>query len=425
MFKKKYHKSSSVLLILFLLSLLLVVAAIIYAYTMGVRYIKTTSNIKFFGFVNKNNNSEILNGKFWLEDGTTVKVDPQGYYIVEVKNVAAEHIDAVTSGLYKLAEAPGDYVLEKINDAIPPEFTETYPMNHFVFNNTDAGVTFYKGRIAALLKEYDAKGNPPVSGEFYTTDTNLWILNSTKSSIHSYKDFDIVWENDKARRYNGDISAFISKEKIVFAAITLKDNNLIYIYPADNIYRFEYEKGNNKGDLYIGEIKNNFHKNGKGIYYYIDTGNICYGNFESDKKTGKFKILYSGGDSYDGDLDDGKKTGQGIFKWANGSSYDGQFKDDMKDGRGINIFADGSVYEGDYVEDAKHGTGKYTFASGDVYSGAFVNDVFSGHGTYTWASGESYEGNFEKNAIHGEGTFCWTTGRKYSGLFENGKMVRE
>ena len=427
MVKGKQRKTGSVIFTIFLVAVILVVGIIVYIYMMGMRYIKTSSDIKFFGFVDKNDN--IDNGRFWLEDGTAVNVESQKYYIVEIKGVDNGYLDSVAETLQTLRVSPSEDAIETINETIPEEFTELYPLNHFVFNNTGEGVSFYKDSMATLLKEYDYQGNPPKSGKFYAQDGVEWILLSTKADkaeSGSYKDFEIVQATDSSKKYKGDIAAFLSKERIAFASLTLTNEDLIYLYPVVNISRFQYENGNNANDLYIGETQNNyFQKNGKGIYYYGQIGDICYGTFVSEEKTGKFKILFADGDRYEGDLVDSKKEGEGIWTWSNGTIYEGQFKADMKHGVGVNKFADGSVYSGDYVEDAKHGEGTYTFSNGDVYSGHFENDVFSGKGSYQWASGEYYDGDFENNVIHGEGTYYWTSGRSYTGEFENGKMIRE
>ena len=421
---KGKSRRASIILIIFLLAVMLVVGAIIYAYMMGMRYITTASNTKFFGFVDKNDN--IKNGRFWLEDGTTVSVELQNYYIVEIKGVDIGYLDSVASTLYKPGIAPGDDVLELINGLIPEELAELYPLNHFVFNNTGEGVSFYKDSMESLLRAYDNQENPPQAGAFYTQSGIEWVLASTKTKNTSYRDFELVQANDRGKRYKGDILTFLSREKIAFASLTLANEDLIYLYPAFNISRFKYENGNNANDLYIGETKNNyFQMNGKGIYYYAKAGNIAYGTFVSEQKTGRFKILFADGDSYDGDLIDSKKNGEGIWIWNNGTIYEGQFKDGMKHGSGITIYSDGSSYIGSYSEDARHGEGIFTLANGDVYTGTFEDDVFSGRGSYQWASGEHYTGDFENNSIHGEGTYYWASGRTYTGDFENGRMVRE
>lgn len=422
---RRNRKAGGVILTIFLLAVIIVVGIIVYAYMIGMRYIKTSSDIKFFGFVDKNDN--VNNGRFWLEDGTTVSVEAQKYYIVEIKGIELGYLDSVASDLRKLKTYAGDAVLETINEAIPEELIASYPLNHFVFNNTGEGISFYNDTMANLMKNCDNLENPPLSGEFYTQDGTEWILFSTKTKIESYKDFEIVQANDKSKKYKGDILAFLSRENISFVSFTLKNEDLIYLYPAFNISRFKYENGYNAGDLYIGETKNNyFQLNGKGIYYYAKTGDIAYGTFVSGYKTGRFKILFGEGSTYDGDLVDSKKDGEGIWVWSDGTRYEGEFKDDMLHGMGIRQLSDGSVYSGNYVYDARHGEGTLLFPNGDIYIGNFENDVFSGKGSYQWAeSGDLYEGDFENNAIHGEGTFTWAAGRRYTGYFENGKMVRE
>lgn len=188
---------------------------------------------------------------------------------------------------------------------------------------------------------------------------------------------------------------------------------------------FEEESGvikYNDGSRYLGELGEDFRKNGKGKLTFA-SGNIYEGDFRGDSMTGKGTLSYANGDKYVGDFVDGKKTGEGTYTWADGSVYSGGLKDDMRHGKGSYTDADGSSYVGDYVMGIKEGSGTYTWADENTYTGEFKNDMRHGKGTYTWKNGDKYEGDFFENNITGFGTFTYSYGRTYTGEFKNGIMV--
>ena len=413
--KKKYHKTGTIILSLFVAAVICVIGVVIFIYQTGLRYMKTAdTGVKYFGNVDKNDN--LTNGRMWF-DNNVASISLQKFYTVEISK------DGNLADSLRLTDlSASDDALKIINDSLPKEMTDYFPMNNFIFNTTDNRITLHKENFVSIIKNYESAKNNIKSGEIYTSDGKKWILFSTKTSVSSYFDFEIMQEENKSKVYNGDIFKFTSEENITFASFTLSGGNIINLYPAYNIYRIYYESGSHKDDLYIGSINNNLQKDGRGLYYY-QGGDIYYGDFVKDEKTGKCEFLYAQGDSYTGDILNGKKDGEGIFKWSDGASYTGGFKNNMKNGHGVNIFADGSVYDGDYINDVKQGEGKYAFVKGDVYEGGFVNDLYEGQGKYTWASGEYYEGSFMHNTLHGWGTYSWTTGRIYTGWFDNGQMV--
>ena len=428
--KKKYHSTGAVIFATFIAAAVCVTAIVFIIFQSGLRYMKTTTGIKYFGNVDKSEN--ITNGRLWFEDSVaTIKL--QKFYTVEITVATTEMTNNTTDNV-NLSETlkilnitSADNALKVINDALPKEITDVFPMNNFIFNTSDIEMLFHKETFDSVIKNYEISENKNIikSGEIYTSDGRKWILSSTKTHPSSYEDFEVTQESDRTKIYRGDVLKFIDDEQITFASFTLTEGNIINLYPAYNIYRLYYEKGSHTDDLYIGTLNDNLEKNGAGLYYYTKTGDIYYGDFDRDKKTGYCEWLFAQGDTYIGHIDDGKMEGEGIFRWSDGTSYSGTFKDNMKNGYGVNVFNDGSIYEGSYVNDAKQGKGKYTWANGDVYEGDFVSDLYKGKGKYTWASGEYYEGDFMHNSMHGWGTYYWTSGRTYEGWFSEGKMVLE
>jgi len=431
--RKKFRRTSSVILGIFIIAVLCVVAAGVIIYQNGLRYIKSDAGIKYFGNVDVKT-ANILGGRFWYEsDGA--KTDLQKIYIIE----AADSISAAflpnhrmffNYGYDNLRSTINSVdILREINSGLA-ELTPYFPMNDFIFNTGDGRVRFRKETLEVVLKDHENTGNPIIDGIIWAygeTDVEpiVWMLIPTNSNPSSYKDYEVVWEDNRAKKYKGDIIEFMKKEPVFYASLEFKNGSIIKIYSAPaNLYRISYDKGPRAGDIYIGEINPNFEKHGTGLYFYGKTGDIYSGDFKNSEKTGFGMFLSGAGDSYFGEMLAGKKHGEGIFRWHDGASYSGMFADNMKNGRGKNIFADGSVYEGDYANDIKHGSGKYIWSNGDVYEGDFVNDLYEGFGKYTWASGDYYEGEFNFNTLHGEGTYVWTTGRTYRGLFSHGRMIR-
>lgn len=429
--KKKYRRTGSVILGIFIAAVLCIAVVSFIIYQNGLRYIKSDAGVKFFGNTDKNDN--IISGRMWFESDAA-DVSLQKFYIIAIKDKSVFSESAGMPDQRTFLNYPGDYeygrmdVLGDINNSLRKEITDSFPLNNIIFNKTDERILFINKTFDSMIKNYEETDIYLSGGEIYVYDGEMkaikWIL-SAEPGVTSYKDFEISQADNNAKKYKDDIFGFIEKEKIVFASFELTDGSIINLYPAsDKIYRINYDKGPLSGELYIGEINGDFQKNGKGMYYAKD-GEIYYGDFLKDARTGKSELMSGHGDTYSGDITDGKKNGEGIFKWSDGSIYTGTFKDNMKNGSGRDVFEDGSVYEGDYVNDVKHGKGKYTWSSGEVYEGDYISDVKQGKGRYTWAGGDYYEGDFSRDIVHGWGTFYWTTGRTYEGWFLYGEMVTE
>ncbi|MCL2157819.1 MAG: hypothetical protein FWH48_00255 [Oscillospiraceae bacterium] len=270
------------------------------------------------------------------------------------------------------------------------------------------------------MADYESLGVRLVSGEIFSASNVDWVVVLPESGFS----YEITQADDVSKKYKESFLDFFENEDISFASFLFGDGSVLCLYPVRGVYSINYDKGPRLGELYIGEINSNFQKNGRGLYYYLDNGDIYYGDFFEDEKTGSSQIYSSNGDIYIGNIADGKKNGEGYFMWGDdGSYYSGMFLDNMKNGYGQYHFADGSIYEGDYVNDVKHGKGKFIWSNGDLYEGDYENDLYKGFGRYTWSNGDYYEGDFDHNTLHGWGTYYWTSGRSYEGYWDLGKMV--
>ena len=414
--KRRYLKTGTVILIIFAAAVVCVAAIIFFIYRSGLRYMRTEdTDIKYFGRVDAN--GIITDGRIWFED-TVASVKLQKHFILEIND------SRLTSLLDFREFSQTDDVLRIIDENIPDDMRGGFLMDNFVFNSRGSSIFLHRDSIGTVIRNHERERNNLVSGEIYTTDGKVWTLVSSKANPASYNDFDVIPDSDRTKIYRGNVISFLDNAFIYFASFSLSDGNVINLYPAHNIYRIEYERGVYSGDLYIGAVTNNLKKHGRGLYFYT-TGNIYFGDFYNDEKSGVCMILFDNGDIYSGGVVGGIKEGIGTFKWNDGSEYSGGFTDNIKNGYGIYVFEDGTVYDGEWLNGVKHGTGRLAFATGDIYEGEFEDDIFKGQGRYTWDSGEYYEGSFMYNAIHGWGAYQWTSGRRYEGWFDGGEMVLE
>lgn len=87
--------------------------------------------------------------------------------------------------------------------------------------------------------------------------------------------------------------------------------------------------------------------------------------------------------------------------------YEGTYKDGVRNGRGKMVFPGGDIYEGEWVDGKMQGEGSYTYKkTGDIYSGAWVANKKHGYGRYefgadksmlvgNWENGELVKGSWE------------------------------
>ena len=148
------------------------------------------------------------------------------------------------------------------------------------------------------------------------------------------------------------------------------------------------------GDFINGVIEGNGKEECKEYVYE--------GQFVSDKKHGKGKIIYKQtGDVYEGEFKDDAITGNGVYKWANGESYKGSVLNGKMHGRGIYKWPDGGEYEGDYVHNLKEGKGRFRWANGKVFKGEFRNGKPNGKGVLM-TNNKEYNVVFKNGKLHGK-----------------------
>lgn len=134
---------------------------------------------------------------------------------------------------------------------------------------------------------------------------------------------------------------------------------------------------NEKGDQFIGEIKNG--KLSKGKYYYanvstkngwtIPAGCTFDGDMSSFSGTVDAIIVNAHGDKYIGNLENGKPDGQGELLNAAGDKYTGNFSGGKPNRQGVLLTAAGDKYTGNFKDGKPNGQGTMVYKDGRTESG--------------------------------------------------------
>ena len=181
--------------------------------------------------------------------------------------------------------------------------------------------------------------------------------------------------------------------KIITEGITSE----LYNFSVANFY-------NLNGEKYIGEMKKNGLKEGKGILYFIfDKDKKKYkGDFKNNKMEGKGILYYNNGDRYEGDFKNDKMEGKGRFYWIDGNRYEGEVKNNNREGEGTMIYNNGNKYEGFFKNDKKEGKGIMCYNNGAIYDGNFKNNIKEGNGIYFYKNGNKYVGEWKNDKAEGK-----------------------
>lgn len=98
------------------------------------------------------------------------------------------------------------------------------------------------------------------------------------------------------------------------------------------------------------------------------------------RKTLKDPANFENGVIYFGEWISEKKSGKGVQVWPDLSKYEGLWNDNQANGYGRLIHSDGDVYEGEWKDDKAHGYGTYYHIDGAKYEGHWINDKQHGPG---------------------------------------------
>ena len=130
--------------------------------------------------------------------------------------------------------------------------------------------------------------------------------------------------------------------------------------------------------------------------------------------SGRGKLTWRDGSSYEGQLKDGRMHGEGVLSSPSGYRYEGQFKDGFKNGPGTLVDGD-RRYEGQWKADKRHGQGTRQLHGGRSYEGQWKAGLEDGKGAFTFADGGRYEGQLKGARHEGRGTYTFASGNRYTG----------
>lgn len=93
--------------------------------------------------------------------------------------------------------------------------------------------------------------------------------------------------------------------------------------------RFDFEGSYYEGEFLDGKFE------GKGKYYFADSGKVYEGEFRDNSMNGVGVMVWPDQSRYEGEFQNGKMHGRGIKQLSNGNRYVGQFNNDQYDGSAI------------------------------------------------------------------------------------------
>jgi hypothetical protein len=172
------------------------------------------------------------------------------------------------------------------------------------------------------------------------------------------------------------------------------------------------------GDSFDGSLVKG-QRQGEGQFVWA-SGQRYSGTWEQDQPRGQGQMQFTNGNRYQGRVEDGLPEGQGVMRYASGDEFTGQLKRGSPNGRGVYAWASGQRFEGEWLQGVAQGAGTLKFANGDVFEGPVRDGVPHGPGRLVYASGDIYTGNFKNGRPDGEGRFAWKMGDVYTGQWRDG-----
>jgi hypothetical protein len=163
------------------------------------------------------------------------------------------------------------------------------------------------------------------------------------------------------------------------------------------------------GDRYTGEATENNVKDGKGTYFWAETGATYTGEWKKDAMHGTGKLDVPAGPAKDG------------------FSYTGRFDSGLRHGQGKCDFADGRTYEGAWLRGSMDGKGSLRCPAGNLddfiwYTGTFLGGRRHGSGECAYKDNSHYVGEWLEDRRHGAGVLHTPTER-YFGPFLQDSMT--
>jgi hypothetical protein len=205
-------------------------------------------------------------------------------------------------------------------------------------------------------------------------------------------------------------------------------NNFKKKFPNRNMGMYLYPNSiNNDISYFVGDMLNGLpNTNASGEVYFssgsfikAEKGDFINGNFD------KAFYRFSSGNSYRGKIANWQiaEDVNSSFTYANGDVYYGSFVNNKKSGFGKIVFKDGSTYIGNFKEDQYSGEAIYTDVNGELFAGYFIQGKKDGIGYCKYSDGATFAGVYYDNKANGSGVSIdkenWM---KLEGEFKNGEF---
>lgn len=181
---------------------------------------------------------------------------------------------------------------------------------------------------------------------------------------------------------------------------------LMLLLSNDSGQNIIYNHGIETKWLYVGELDENFDKQGFGLEKWLDGFNevpnineYYLGEYKKNKFEGKGGILNTVDFYYQGNFKDGKKDGVcEIYFIKDKHVYQGEIKENVLEGKGRYVFGENETvkeYRGGLQKNMADGEGTMIFVNNHIFRGRFNNHIKKDVGKYI--TEEGYEVDFEFN----------------------------
>ncbi|KAK9096038.1 hypothetical protein Sjap_021535 [Stephania japonica] len=136
--------------------------------------------------------------------------------------------------------------------------------------------------------------------------------------------------------------------------------------------------------------------------------------------SGRGRICWTSGTTYEGDFSGGFLHGFGIFTGLDGSIYRGTWRMNIQHGSGKKEYSNSENYDGSWKEGVKDGSGKYVWSTGNTYIGSWKAGRMCGRGVMKWENGDLFDGFWLDGLRHGAGFYMFVDGSYYFGTWSKG-----
>jgi hypothetical protein len=157
----------------------------------------------------------------------------------------------------------------------------------------------------------------------------------------------------------------------------------------------------------------------------VAKGPTYIGKLKEGSWTGRCKIIYPGGDVYEGAVESGVPHGPGTRTLPSGTTYSGTFVNGRREGEGRMALASGTMLQGNFRRGTLEGKGLVCNADDSMLTSTFVMGKAQGKGKYEFMNELVYEGEFQQGRLYGDGVLTYTPEEGADGFVFKGGMLND